>query len=311
MAEVISKIGNWTLYHEPGLAGIQIAATRDGAQYGRYLTIWTTVSAYLTDYCQKDDWAYLTGYYYIYSYTKGANAVVEVYYQTTFGGYCIEPDRELDDKNTDWKATGKRIALKSSTQYQTEAQKLVNKIIRNNIQIVQNNLVCARYANKFTSSQQDLIRELQNRVQNRQEYLEKQGFCSDVQTSYPKGYADLGGYLDALMKGESIGIATWAVVVIACTVIAATATAAYFAYKAYADESEKDVKFSKELTAILTSKLTEEEYQQLLAETKGIVTKARIKQSISSYGNILWIAAIGVGGVLLYRWLQTKMRKEE
>lgn len=235
----------------------------------------------------------LTGYYVI---SKSGN----VGWQTTSGEYII--------MNEGWEYMGVVPIMKYS---QKQAQALVNKIIKNNKIIIQNNLLCARYANKLTEDQKADVRQLQYRLQARDKALQAGQLTTDIQTSYPAGYAELSAYLDALMLGESIGIATWAVVVIACTVIAATATAAYFAYKSYADESEKDVKFSKELTSILTSKLTEEEYQQLLAETKGIVTKARIKQSISSYGNILWIAAIGVGGVLLYRWLQTKMRKEE
>ena len=232
----------------------------------------------------------LTGY-------STTSAKGNVGWQTTF-------DNRYIILSEGWEKIGTRSIMRYS---QSQAQALVDKIIKNNIQIVQNNLVCARYANKFTAEQQELIRDLQRRADNRRNALIAEGMCSNVQTSYPKGYADLSGYMDKLMNYEGVGIATWAVVVIVATVIAATATAAYFAYKAYADESEKDVKFSKELTAILSEKLTPEEYQQLLEETKGIVTKARIKQSISSYGNVLWIGAILVGGALLYRWLKNKI----
>lgn len=232
----------------------------------------------------------LTGY-------STTSAKGSVGWQTTF-------DNRYIILSEGWEKIGTRSIMRYS---QSQAQALVNKIIKNNIQIVQNNLVCARYANKFTAEQQELIRDLQRRADSRRNALIAEGLCSNVQTSYPKGYADLSGYMDKLMSYEGVGIATWAVVVIVATVIAATATAAYFAYKAYADESEKDVKFSKELTAILAEKLTPEEYQQLLDETQGIVTKARIKQSISSYGNVLWIGAILVGGALLYRWLKDKI----
>ena len=302
MAEIVSKIGDFTLYHEPSIAGVQIAATKDGAQYGRYLTVWSHAAAYLTDYCNKGDYAYLTGYYYLY--TPKETSIVETFYQTTYGGYCIEPDRELGSKEQDWAATGERITLKSNVAYQTEAQRLVNKIIRNNIQIVQNNLVCARYANKFTTQQQQRIRDLQNRVQERQEYIQKQGFCGQIKTSYPKGYVDLDAYLTKLMAGESVGIATWAIVIIAAVVISSIGTAAYFAYKSLAEESEKDVKFSKELTAILAQKLTPEEYQQLLNETKGIVTKAKIKQAVGSYWRVLTYAAFAVAGFVGYKFIQ-------
>ena len=117
------------------------------------------------------------------------------------------------------------------------------------------------------------------------------------------GYEDLSGYLDKLMNGEAVGIATWAVVVIAAVIIAGMGTAAYFVYKDFADESEKDIKYSKQLMAVLAQKLTPEEYQQLLNETKGIVTKAKIRQAAGSYGKVLMIAAGIVGGAFLYRFI--------
>ena len=218
-------------------------------------------------------------------------------WQTTIGRYIILSEN--------WEKVG---VISINKYSQSRAQALVDKIIKNNIQIVQNNLVCARYANKFTAEQQELIRDLQRRADSRRNDLKDDGLCSNVQTSYPKGYADLSGYLDKLMHYESIGIATWAVVVIVATVIAATATAAYFAYKSLADESEKDVKFSKELTAILAEKLTPEEYQQLLDETKGIVTKSKIKQAIRTSANWLMYAAVAVGGFAIYRLI--KQRKQ-
>lgn len=186
----------------------------------------------------------------------------------------------------------------------TQAQALVDQIIKNNKTIVCNNLLCARYAKYLTEEQKQQVRALQLRLQARNNALQAEELTSNVQTSYPAGYAELSAYLDALMAGEAIGLATWVVVVIAATVIAATATAAYFAYKRMADESEADVKYSKDLTRTLTSKLTNEEYQQLLNETKGIVTKSRIKQMLSDYGKWIGIAAAAVGGMLLYKFLR-------
>ena len=215
------------------------------------------------------------------------------HYQTTGGGWIYLPDG--------WEQVG-TVAINAYSQKQ--AQALVNKIIRNNIQVLQNNLVCARYADKFTQEQQQQIRDLQTRLQARNDALQAGGLLKDVQASYPSGYAELSPYMDALMSGESVGVAMWVVVVIAATVVAATATAAYFAYKAFADESERDVKYSKELTRVLQSKLTEEEYQQLLNETKEIVTKARIKQAVGSYGVAAALVIALAGGVLLYKLLK-------
>lgn len=211
-------------------------------------------------------------------------------YQTTGGGFIILSDG--------WQQIGTVPVAQYS---QSQAQALVNKIIRNNQTIICNNLLCARYASRFTEEQQSQLRGLQTRLQARNNALQAEGLTTSVQTSYPAGYAELSAYLDALMAGEAIGVVSWVVVVIAATVIAATATAAYFAYKSLADESERDVKFSKELTATLVSKLTPEEYAQLKAETKGIVTKARIKQSVGSYWNVVKLAAILFAGYSAYK----------
>lgn len=208
-------------------------------------------------------------------------------YQTTSGGYIILSEG--------WQQVG-TVAI---AQYsKTQAQVLVQKIIENNKIITRCNLLCARYASRFTEEQQSEIRELQRRVYARNAALQNEGLTKDVQTGYPAEYAELSPYLDALMSGEPIGIATWVVVVIAATVIAATATAAYFAYKELAEESERDVKYSKELTATLVSKLTDEEYQQLLAETKGMLTKSKIKSLVrGSWGTVKYLL---IGGAVLY-----------
>ena len=213
-------------------------------------------------------------------------------YQTTSGYYI--------DLTEGWQQVGTAPIMQHS---QSQAQALVNKIIKNNQTIICNNLLCARYASRFSPDEQSQIRELQHRLQERNDALQAGGLTKNVETSYPAGYAELSAYLDALMAGEAIGVATWVIIVIACTIAVGMGTAAYFAYKDMADESEKDVKFSKELTATLVSKLTPEEYEQLKAETKGIVTKARIKQSLGSYWNVLKYVAIAFAGYTAYKMI--------
>lgn len=217
-------------------------------------------------------------------------------YQTTTGGYVFLSDGGWEDKGTSYIG-----------QYtQTTAQKLVNTIIKNNKVIIQNNILCARFANKLSADEKQLLYDLQTRLQDRNAALTTQGVCKNVQTSYPKGYAYLESYLDSFMASGGVGISTAIVIVIAAVVIASLSTAAYFAYRSFANESELDVKYSKELTAALTSKLTEEEYAQLLAETKGIVTKARIKQSLSSSANMIWLGLAAVGGYFIYSFFKDK-----
>lgn len=220
-----------------------------------------------------------------------------IHYQTTDGYFIYLPDGWTE-----------YTSVNVSTYSQTQAQALVDKIIKNNIAITQNNLVCARYASRFSPEQQQLIRDLQTRVVERENALKNEGLCTDIQMSYPRGYVELEPYLAALMNGQAIGLATWAICVIAASVVLVTSTAAYFAYRAFANESENDVKYSKELTKALTDKLTEEEYQQLLNETKGIVTKSRLKQAISSYGNIAKWALFGIAGFAIYKVIMNKWK---
>lgn len=232
----------------------------------------------------------LTGYTQI---SKRGN----LHYQTTDGYFIYLPDGWTEYT---------QVNLPNYSQ--SQAQALVNKIIKNNISITQNNLVCARYASRFSSEQQQLIRDLQTRVVERENALKNEGLCTDIKTSYPRGYIELEPYLAALMNGQAIGLATWAICVIAASVVLVTSTAAYFAYRAFANESDNDVKYSKELTKALTDKLTEEEYQQLLNETKGIVTKSRLKQAISSYGNIAKWALFGIAGFAIYKVIMNKWK---
>lgn len=186
---------------------------------------------------------------------------------------------------------------------QKDAQYYVNKIIRNNANILENNLFCARFANKLSEDQQEELRSLQRRLESRNERLLNDGLCNDVKVSTPPGYADLQNYLYALMNYQAIGGITTTIVVVA-VVLASMATAAYFAYKYLAEESELDVTYSKELTEMLMSKLTPEEYEQLMRETQGIVTKAKlsskIKGVLGTASIFMWGLAI-LGGYLLLR----------
>lgn len=219
-------------------------------------------------------------------------------YQTTSGGY-IDLKEGWTDKGTTY-----------ISQYtQTQAQALVNKIIANNKTIIQNNILCARFADKLTADEKIRLYDLQDRLQSRNTALANEGVTTNIQTSYPAGYAYLESYLDAFMATGGVGMSTAVIIVVSAVVIASLSTAAYFAYKSFADESAQDVKYSKELTATLTSKLTEEEYQQLLKETKGIVTKARIRQSLSSTSNVVMFGLAAAGGYFIYKFFKNKKKK--
>lgn len=219
-------------------------------------------------------------------------------YQTAGGGYI--------DLNDGWTPRG------FSTSYSTRsAQSYVNEVIKNNKIILQNNLFCARFASRLTSQQRTLLKGLQERLQERNKSLLNDGLVTVRETSYPQGYADLAPSLEAILHSTSgvngavgVVVSTTVVIVISAIVIASLSTAAYFAYRAMAAESRDDVQFSKELTATLTSKLSAEEWEQLRSETQGIVTKARIKQSLSdlgTVGKVLIGLAAGFGAYAIYK----------
>ena len=182
---------------------------------------------------------------------------------------------------------------------QKSAQSYVNTVIKNNKRILENNLVCARFAYKLSAAQREQLRGLQTRLQTRNDSLLQDGLVTPQTTSAPAGYAELQTYLDEVMT-QGVGSVT-AGIVIAAIVIASVSTAAYFCYKYYASESEQDVKFSDDLTKTLTAKLTDEEYQQLLEETQGIVTRAKIRTRFSN--NTLWLigAAVAVAAGLFLK----------
>lgn len=223
----------------------------------------------------------LTGYY-----GKGADG--NNMYQTTSGGYIRIADG--------WQYT----AYAPIKQYkQKDAQKLVDEIIKNNAHVLENNLFCARFANKLTDDQRWKLFELQQRLESRNEKLLKDGFCVNQKVSVPPGYADLQGYLSSFMAGETIASATITLVVVAI-VLASLSVAAYYAYKNLASESEKDVKYSDELTKILMDKLTDEEYQQLMQETQGIVTKSKLVSKLGSGLSWMKWVLLGAAGLALY-----------
>ena len=243
---------------------------------------------------QRGDYFIATGYYYSVGTT--------IWLQTTAGVFI-----SMETANDQWKHIWNYTPHYTSVhQYSvSQAQRLVDTIIDNNKRIIRNNLLCARFASRLSQDQREQVVLLQKRLQARNDALQAKGVTEQIETSYPRGYAELSQDLEALMRSETVGaIGTIAWIVISCVVVAGMGVAAYYMYKSLAEESEKDVKFSDDLTRTLTSKLTEEEYQQLLQETKNIVTKAKVKQALGSYWNVVKIAAFGIAGYAAYRFIK-------
>lgn len=277
--------------YESQFVGAKAVALSDDATILRGLSNYGIVYS-----VNKGDYCYCTGYY----IDKGNYW----YVQTTDGDYLY-----CDFGNLQWSLTEATLAQKKQyVKTKVDAQKLVNKIIDCNAQIIQNNLLCARFANRLTKEQKKTLYDLQTRLNARNQSLLNDGLVAQVETSQPKGYAELQASLQSFMnnqEGVGIVITGTAVIVISAIVITALATAAYYAYKAMAAEAEQDVQFSDKLTKTLVSKLSASEYQQLLQETKGIVTKNSILQRIKN--NYQWLAVaalVGFAGWGTYKILQ-------
>lgn len=230
----------------------------------------------------------LTGYY-----KQGADG--NNMYQTTGGGWIKLADG--------WKNTGYATLRYYSAK---DAQYYVDKIVKANAQILQNNLFCARFANKLTDDEQFQLYSLQTRLESRNNQLQNDGLCSDLKVSTPPGYSlldnSLSYFMNAYANGVTIGaIISVSTIIISAVVIASLATTAYFAYKYLASEAEKDVKYSEELTKTLMEKLTPEEYQQLLEETQGIVTKTRLSSQFQGGVSLIKWGLIAVAGLAIYK----------
>lgn len=244
----------------------------------------------------------LTGYY-----KQGASSLM---YQTTQDGWI-----KLSDG---WQNTGYSPIRQYTAK---DAEYYVNQMIRNNAHILENNLICAKFASKLNDDEQYELYRLQSALENRNKRIMDDGLCSQIKVSSPPGYSKLDGYLSQFMQayangaeinGVGVVISTTAVIVVSCIVVASLATAAYFAYKAFAAESERDVKFSDELTEKLLSKLTPEEYEQLRRETQGIVTKVRLNARFSGAFSILKIALFAGAGLAIYKLIkQNKQNKNK
>lgn len=238
---------------------------------------------------------------YLFRYTLTGWYVAETdgtyMWQTTDGSYLASNDDSLqvfDEYNPDY----------------SNAQDIVNKIIKNNKRILENNLICARYASKLTEEQRTLLYNLQYRLDNRNQALLNKQLLTSATESYPQGYANEASYLEQFMKNDGkvgVVVSSTVIIVVSAVVAVSLGAAAYFAYMAYYNESMEDVKFSDELTATLANKLTAEEFQQLKEETAGIVTKARITSSLGTFGNIFKYAAFGVAGYFLYKLIAPKV----
>ena len=252
-----------------------------------------------------------TGYYY------QSNGIT--YVQTTDGKYVAMNLSSTDDKARLQFAQASTTNTTVQTEQMVsvkETQAVVNDIIKNDFHITENNLFCARFAHHLTASEKRLVYDLQKRVEKRNNALSTADFLNNVQSAYPAGYGEWSPYLEKLMKaqggtaGVGVAVSTIIIIVVVAVVVAAISYSLYRTYKTFSDESAQDVKFSDDLTKTLSEKLTAEEYKQLMEETQGIVTKAKIRQRFGGWTKAISYVAIAIGVFAAYKFLRNRLGEE-
>lgn len=274
-----------TLYYDKNLKGIVYTTTNGTVYYPSEDGLFH--DAYYADGTYK---SILTGYY---TQTFGGN----VYLQCTGGWWILQNDAA-------WSEQAQRASVANYSA--ADAQSLVDGIIANDMLILSGNLLCARYANKLTKAEKQRLYDLQTRLVERNNALKDQNYLTNIQQSYPEGYEKFSASLESFMQNPGIGavVSTTAIIVVSAIVLASIGAAAYFAYKAYFNQSKEDVKYSKELTQILQSRLTEEEYAQLEQETAGLITKAKIKQTFSSNTKLIGYGLLVIGAFTVWNLIK-------
>lgn len=224
------------------------------------------------------------------------------YYIVEYPGYYINIER--------WSVTG---IIQPKTQAQ--AQSLINKLLKNNQYIFENNLLLSRYANRLNLSEKNTLYGLQKRLEERDNMLREADVFSQMQEARIMGYSNYESYLNQFMsshkQGVGIVISTTTAIIIGVTVIASLSTAAYFAFKAAYEESKQDVELSRKMLQIFEKyQMTEEDVAIIQQETQGIVTKRVLMEKINNWlGNTKMLIVGGLAILLGYKIYQNNIKK--
>lgn len=185
-----------------------------------------------------------------------------------------------------------------------DLQDLVNEIITNNQKIVVENLTSAYLIDRLESkgirvdsSIKNTIKSLQERVNERDQQLQKNEYLKNRQSGTP---AVPQKYIDSLNKlfGAKIGVvltlSVTTVIIIAAIIGAGIVVALFYAFKGSAAQSASDYKLAKKTQDIL-KKLSPEDAKQVEKEIKNSWNAGYKLGSKSSIKNIgLFAAGIGV-----------------
>ncbi|MDR1544469.1 MAG: hypothetical protein LBS50_08710 [Prevotellaceae bacterium] len=210
-------------------------------------------------------------------------------YQTE-GGFWAN----IRQNNNDWKFVSRTVSAISITT----AQDYINATLANNASIFENNLFCARFASKLNNSEKQVLFGLQTRLMQRNEMIKNSAEIESKVESYPNGYIKWESQLNAFMQDPYINSVT-TLIIISCVILFVTITSIVL-YKKIYSESKNDVKFSKNLTRTLESRLTKEEREQLYNETAGLITAARIKEKTKSIAGGLSFGLIAIAAGLFF-----------
>lgn len=215
-----------------------------------------------------------------------------IYVETTTGYWAV-----INEQNPDFVGNGK------DSKTSAQAQNLVNNLLKTNMRILENNLFCARFSQYLSATEKQNVAILQHNLEVRNDAIMDTDVFSALEQSSPEGYSELQSYLDQLCNENKVGVVvtTSVLLIVSAIVVASLSTAAYYAFSYYAEQATKDLKYSDELTKTLTEKLTAEEYDQLMTETKGLVSKAAITSKLSGSFSWLKYIAYGAAAYLIYK----------
>lgn len=238
-----------------------------------------------------------------FSTVRNTCTLTGYYVERTAGKMCLS-DKGYWIFLPEWTPTGEVGVVSNHTD--VDAKKLINEIISNNIRILQNNLICARFSHYLTNQEKKNLCSLQYNLSNRNLKLKNSNFFTNITTNYPKGLSDYAPYLEKIEEDYYAGklgvaVSTIVMIVTAVAAIAGIGTIIYYNYIAIYNESGLDVEYSEKLLAKLKEKLTEEEFQQLEKETKGMITKAYFKGTGSGVTGLVKWSLIAVGGFFIYK----------
>lgn len=232
------------------------------------------------------------GYYVVGTGRYTWDNIGNIYVETTTGYWAV-----INETNPDFTGAGKE------TKTSAQAQNLVNSLMQTNMRILENNLFCARYSKYLSATEKQNVAILQHNLEVRNNAIMDTDVFSAMEQASPEGYAELQPYLDQLCNENRVGVVvtTTVALIVTAIVVASLSTAAYYAFSYYAEQATQDLKYSDELTRKLTEKLTSEEYNQLMTETKGLVSKAAITSRLSGSFSWLKYLAYGAAAYLIYK----------